>query len=275
MGLKRIIKKAVPRPIKKITRAFLDLLKLKKYSFHAKLHPSDTTFYCPCCDIKFQNFISGNYNKKPDIYNIERYKNIMQEVQCPVCYTIPRHRILATWMNKHIDELKNKKILYFACERGMKLWLKRNRIKYTSADLYSEADLKLDIENTKQPDSSWDWIVCNHVLEHVNSYQNALKELYRIIKPGGVLICSFPIMEQYTTVIEESEHTKKAKAQRLKRFGQFDHLRVFGADSEEILEKAGFIVSRIDGDEMPNNILPVIGPADYDVNYLFLCRKPA
>lgn len=52
------------------------------------------------------------------------------------------------------------------------------------------------------------------------------------------------------------------------------HLRIFGADSKEILSAAGFKVSIIDGRKMDKCILPVVGPADYDVNYLFLCEKP-
>ena len=61
---------------------------------------------------------------------------------------------------------------------------------------------------------------------------------------------------------------------KLQLYGQADHLRIFGADSEKLLENAGFVVSRIEGDKMPDAILPINGPADYDVNYLFVCRKP-
>ena len=39
----------------------------------------------------------------------------------------------------------------------------------------------------------------------------------------------------------------------------------------ELLKKAGFEVSLIEGDACPKKILPVVGPAEYDVNYLFLC----
>ena len=156
----------------------------------------------------------------------------------------------------------------------MKLWLKRNGITVTTADYYAPAELKLDLCNIKQPDSSWDWIVCNHVLEHVDDYQKALSELYRILKPGGTLIISFPILASLPTLIEETKHTEENKSKRLQRYGQADHLRIFGADSEEILRNVGFHVSRIDGSKMPKEILPVVGPADYDVNYLFICRKP-
>lgn len=59
----------------------------------------------------------------------------------------------------------------------------------------------------------------------------------------------------------------------IRRFGQIDHLRVFGRDSKQLLEKADFRVSVIDGDTMQEEICPVVGPADYDSNILFVCEK--
>ena len=103
-----------------------------------------------------------------------------------------------------------------------------------------------------------------------NIIKKALRELYRILKPGGKPICSFPIDEGYETLIEDSDADG---GERIARFGQIDHLRVFGRDSEQILNMAGFKVSRIEGVESDESIMPVIGPADYDVNYLFLCEK--
>ena len=253
-------------------------LKIKKCLIDAKLNSSKAVCYCPCCDNRFRSFESGYFTKMPNVYNPKRYKGIKQEVVCPICGTIPRHRILATWFNMHKDKLENKKILYFACEPGIKMWMKRNRISITTADYFAPADLKLDLCNIDQPDNSWDWIICNHVLEHVDDYNQALHELYRILKPGGKLIISFPIISALPTVVEEqdvpdNEIEEERRARRLKNYGQADHLRIFGADSKDVLIQAGFKVSIIDGSKMDKRILPVVGPADYDVNYLFLCEK--
>lgn len=248
-------------------------LKINGYILDAKLHPTQMIYYCPCCNNRLRSFKAGYFIERSDCYNPERYKEIRQEVQCPICESIPRHRIMATWMDAHKEILQNKKILYFALEKGINLWLKRNSIQVTTADLYASADLKLNIEDTKLPDSSWDWIVCNHVLEHVTEYKKALRELYRILKPDGKLIISFPILDSLPTLIEETGHTEENKKKRIQLYGQADHLRIFGRDSKAILESIGFSVTVIDGSKMPQNILPVVGPADYDVNYLFLCQK--
>ena len=139
-----------------------------------------------------------------------------------------------------------------------------------SADLNQPADLKIDIQQMDMQDNSWDWIFCNHVLEHVPDHKKALRELYRVLKPGGQLIISFPIDEVNETMIED---VSASREERIRRFGQADHYRVFGRDSEEMLQKAGFTVTRIESREADGSILPVVGPADYDVNYLFLCGK--
>lgn len=176
-----------------------------------------------------------------------------------------------------MDSLKGKGILYFALEKSMLLWLKRNGIPITSADLFAPADIKLDLQSIDQPDNSWDVVFCNHVLEHVKDYKKALCELRRILVPNGRLICSFPIDGNYNTVYEDvslaDDMTAEADRERIRRFGQRDHLRVFGLDSKQILEETGFVVSVIDGDSMPVEICPVVGPADYDSNILFVGKK--
>lgn len=81
------------------------------------------------------------------------------------------------------------------------------------------------IENMSLADGTWDWIVCNHVLEHVNDYQKALNEFRRILKPEGHLIISFPIDETLETVKEDRKADEK---ERIRAFGQLDHWRLFG-----------------------------------------------
>ncbi len=149
--------------------------------------------------------------------------------------------------------------------------MKRNRIPCTTADLVAPADLKLDIQNTKLPDESYDAIFCNHVLEHVDNIWETLKELYRILRFGGYLICSFP-MDPNVEDIDETEDIL-SETERIRRFGQVDHKRIFGMNADRLLMETGFIVEKISGEVYPKEILPVVGPADYDMNCLFVCRK--
>ena len=162
-------------------------------------------------------------------------------------------------------------MLYFSMESSMMRWLRGHGVAVTTADLFDEADLRLNIQDTGLDAGSYDVVVCNHVLEHVIDWRRALAEVRRVLAPGGVLVCSFPIDPTYATVDEDASVTEPA--QRIARFGQHDHLRVFGRDSAELLEAAGFAVEPIRGEDCPKEILPVVGPADYDANVLFACWK--
>ena len=152
-------------------------------------------------------------------------------------------------------------------------WMKRNDVTYTTADIGSSADLKLDIQDIDLPDSSYDVVVANHVLEHVDDYKTALAEVRRILAPGGFFICSFP-MDKSVEFVDE-EQGEISPEERIRRFGQNDHKRIFGMQADKILIDAGYSVEVINGETYPTEILPVIGPADYDINRLFCCRKEA
>ena len=269
------LKRHCPLFLKNHLKYFLFL----RYKIKEALSLSKRVYYCPCCGIRLSHFIDGGYNKHYNAINPKRYEHIRQDVICPACGSLPRHRILASWCQNNLNILTNNKnkILYFSLETSMMLWFKRKGISVTSADLFHPADLKLDIEHIDQPDASWDLIFCNHVLEHVPDYKKALGELRRILAPGGKLVCSFPIDPNYATVYEDMslvhDSSPDADRERIRRFGQIDHLRVFGRDSKQLLEMAGFRVFVIDGDTMPEEICPVVGPADYDSNILFVCEK--
>lgn len=209
-----------------------------------------------------------------DRFNSTRYEGIRQDVLCPICRALPRHRILALWCEKHIDELKNTSILYFAPERSMMRWMKRNGITCTTADLMvGGVDLKVDIQNTGIETGSYDVVIANHVLEHVDDFRKALREVRRILKSDGFFICPFPMDPKVDLLDEETEPLSEAEC--IRRFGQNDHKRVFGMKAEKFLSEAGVEVEVIDGADYPDEILPIVGPADYDMNRLFCCRKGA
>ena len=249
------------------------MVRLLRYRTDRLLHPSKMTRYCPCCGMKFRNFYAWNYGDYPKRFNPSRYDHTRQDVLCPLCYSLPRHRMLALWFEKHLDTLRKSDILYFAPGKSERKWLKRNQISCATADLYSDVvDYNIDIQATGFPDESYDMIICNHVLEHVDDFRVALKEMYRILRPGGSFICSFP-MDPNVELLDE-DPSVQTDEERVRRFGQDDHRRVFGMKADRFLTEAGFSVERIEGKDYPEEILPVVGPADYDMNLLFRCIKP-
>lgn len=226
---------------------------------------------CPCCDTHLRRFIQGSYDKKMAVYNPDRYKSIDQNVICPICKSLPRHRILVFWMKKNKEILLGRDILHFAQEKSVRLWMDRNGMKAVTADLYHDADLHIDIQNTGLDAECYDIVICNHVLEHVDDFRQALKEVYRILRPGGSFICSFPMDPTVDLLYENA--LVKTQEDRRHFYGQIDHKRVFGMHADRLLAEAGFSVEMINGKDCPQEILPVVGPADYDMNMLFRCVK--
>ncbi len=227
--------------------------------------------YCPCCNKHFKQFKDNRYYEDISHFNPAMFSEARQDVICDFCRSAPRHRIIAWWAEQNIELLRSSKVLLFAPELSMMLWFKRHGVNVVTADLFDKrADIKLDITDISLPDESEDIVFCNHVLEHVSDPSRALSELRRIIRKGGTLIISFPIDFKIDGMIENTDCSVE---ERIKLFGQYDHLRLFGKDSTGILEKAGFTVDTISVDDMPDSIVPVTGPADYDTNTIFCCIK--
>ena len=134
------------------------------------------------------------------------------------------------------------KVLHFAPEQP---FLKRFRalknLDYTTADIDSPiADLHLDVTAIDQPSDTYDVVICNHVLEHVNDANKAFSEIKRILKPGGWAILLVPINPDVDT-FEDPSITDPKERERL--FGQYDHVRQFGRDYADVLRRPGFEVT--------------------------------
>lgn len=118
-------------------------------------------------------------------------------------------------------------ILHFAPEVELEKIFRARYENYLTADLFFEADIKINIENIDLEDVSFDIIIANHVLEHVDDGK-AAKELARILKERGVLVCQMPIVEGWKETYENVSAT--SERDRLIHHGQSDHLRLCGAD---------------------------------------------
>ena len=249
-----------------------DLIRKKLYLLYCVKHPAKSRqFYCACCNRTLTGFVDLGYSKDSERFDPKRFMTQKQDVICPFCYSAPRQRIQAVWLEENMDAIKDSKILCFAPEYSLMKWFRRNGVKVTTADLFdSRVDLKLDITNIDLPDESYDLVICNHVLEHVSSYEKALSELNRILVDNGLLIVSFPLDAGLDTVFEQETCTPE---DRIRVFGHVDHVRIFGRDSAEIIASFGFDVQTMNISVMPENILPVVGPADYDSNQNFICHK--
>lgn len=64
---------------------------------------------------------------------------------------------------------------------------------FTEFNLHSQFFLQ-QTDATRLPflDNSFDKIICSEVLEHIENYSGVLSEIYRVLKPNGVLAVSVP-----------------------------------------------------------------------------------
>ena len=161
---------------------------------------------------------------------------------CPVCGSLQRQRLVWLLLQEQgiLAGLRGKKMLHFAPEACLEAQFRRiPGLEYLSADLYSkQAMRKIDITHIPLPDDSFDFVYCSHVLEHVQDDRQALAELQRVLRPGGQALILVPVKGEST--IEDATLTDPLE--REQRFGQFDHLRIYGMDFVERMEAAGFSV---------------------------------
>lgn len=130
-----------------------------------------------------------------------------------------------------------------------------DNLDYTTTDLNSPlADVKADICDLPFDDESYDFILCNHVLEHIPDDTRAMQEIYRVLKPGGTAILQIPQDLNRTDTHEDDSITDPRERARI--FGQYDHVRVYGRDYFEKLRSVGFQVQEIDlTSELPEELV--------------------
>jgi len=163
------------------------------------------------------------------------------DARCPSCYSLERQRLFVLMDQKKYFLKGISSLLHFAPEIVLERYLRARVHEYASADLYKpRADRNEDIENISLPNENIDAVFCSHVLEHVDD-KKALKEIFRILKPGGIFITMVPICEGWHETYENAAITDPKE--RDLHFGQYDHVRYYGSDFIKRLESAGFNVS--------------------------------
>lgn len=193
---------------------------------------------------KFEDPIDGKKYKKLLPYG---YKGMQREnALAPSTLSLERHRLMWLYLRDESDFFtKERKVLHVAPEQCFYgRFRKMKNLDYLTADLDSPiADVKMDIHNIQYEDNTFDAIFCNHVLEHVNDDKQCMRELCRVLKPGGLAIMQVPLNRNLEITDEDSSITDREE--RIKRFGQYDHVRAHGLDYPDRLKESGFKVDEV------------------------------
>jgi SAM-dependent methyltransferase len=149
---------------------------------------------------------------------------------------VERHRLL-TLLVQSDPFLVSGRVLHFAPEAALGPLVRDRAAEYVTTDLTAESDVTADITDLPFPDDRWDAIVCSHVLEHVPDDLGAMRQLRRVLAPGGHAIVIVPRVSGGVT---DEDPSVSDPAERIRRFGQIDHVRMYGDDLEDRLRAAGF-----------------------------------
>jgi len=185
--------------------------------------------YCCVCDSHASEFLPYGVNPR-------------QDAACPYCNALERHRLVMTFFrNKtNLFDGRAKQVLHVAPERAIKKHIARAAGRgYLSADLMAKDVMeKMDITDIRHDDAHFDAIYCSHVLEHVPDDRLAMREFFRVLKQDGWAVLNVPVTVDVT--VEDPSVTDPDE--RLRLFGQKDHVRCYGPDYRDRLEEEGFRV---------------------------------
>jgi SAM-dependent methyltransferase len=221
-SLRRVAQAVIPRKFHPHAfRLYLGMLR--------PLYAGDAVF-CPCCGRSFRDFAP---------YRINGINYV-----CPACGSFQRHRLLWLFLKEKTDLFTRRlRVLHVAPEDCFQsVFRSLPNLDYLSADLNSSLAMeKMDIENIRYPNNSFDVILCNHVLEHVTDDRRAMREMARVLKPNGWAILQCPLDSRRMTTLEDPNIITPKDRKRF--YWQEDHWRLYGRDYKHRLEQAGFAVN--------------------------------
>jgi len=187
--------------------------------------------HCPICQNEIMAFHPFGEKLRPNAL-------------CPSCGSLERHRMAYLYFKEQTDLFKrdNVKLLHVAPEKIFyDIFSASRNIDYLPVDINPSKPIvkeKVDIQNIQYEDNLFDVIYCSHVLEHVSDDTKAMMELNRVLKPEGWAILQVPIRYDLEVTLENPAYSTPAL--RTKYYGQHDHLRAYGLDYKNKLERAGF-----------------------------------
>lgn len=197
--------------------------------YDAALHRGSAV-KCPLCGGRYRHFKAA-WNRGNAL--------------CWRCGSHERHRAMWLYLSSRPELLEGAgSLLHFAPEWCLERRLRQvANLRYVTTDLDPAlGELPLDITALDLPDESFGAILCSHVLEHVPDDAAAMRELYRVLAPGGWALVMVPLDHGRATTFEDP--TIVTPEAREAAYWQSDHVRLYAPDIADRLRAAGFTVAR-------------------------------
>lgn len=198
-------------------------------------------FRCNICGNAVKEFKRGgtSSNKIFDKYHIIG-GGIRDHDICPLCGSTDRIRWQYRVLGRHLPKIFNSRcfVLHIAPEFEISTRIQSNILcdYYTGNIVRGAAMHIVDVTDIQFRDDFFDYIILNHVLEHIENEEKAIIELKRVLKPDGKMMLSFPICTDINTYENPNVQTPE---ERHNEYGQEDHVRLYGRDYKARLEGYG------------------------------------
>ena len=191
------------------------------------------------------------------------------DARCANCGSRERHRLLWLWATEGgRNRLSDRRILHFAPEKALRHALRDNPA-YETADLRQRGVThRVDITRLPMAAGIYDIVIANHVLEHIDDDRQAMRELFRVLRPGGLALLTVPLNPTRQDTYEDPAITDPLH--RAAHFNAPDHRRYYGLDFADRLEDAGFAVETYraaPAQEVRFGLLPM--------EWLYVAARPA
>jgi SAM-dependent methyltransferase len=190
---------------------------------------------CPACHRVVERFLPGPRGKRVD-------------ATCPHCRSKERHRFLALLLEGLGPVYPSARVVLDIApsKQTARILGQKRPARYIRMDLEPAADGRdVDVQGSMTAiplhDGSVDLAICYHVLEHIPDDLAALAELQRVLAPGGTAFVQVPWRPDRLT----EEDSTATEEERVRRFGQHDHVRYYGRDFEDRVRGANLAFTRV------------------------------
>ena len=193
----------------------------------------------------------------------------------PSTLSLERHRALWIYLKEHTNLFtEQNRMLHLAPEYCyINRFKSMKNLDYVTGDLNSPwADHHFDVHSIPFDENSFDVLMANHLMEHVEDDYKVLDEFFRVLKSRGWGILQVPIDWKNPNTEEDKSVTDPLEKERL--YWQSDHVRLYGYENyPDRLRGAGFDVEIVDmqkqlGEERYNRYC--LG----EERWVFVVRKP-
>lgn len=198
--------------------------------------------YCPFCAKEVPLQTGGRpYPRKGEV--------------CVHCKSMARHRFLFyVYKTVFLSRKSKMRLLHLAPEESFyRMFSKVPEIEYVSGDInpdrysYVKNCQQIDALAIPFPDHSFDVLIANHLIEHVDE-KRFLSEIHRVLKQDGVALLSTPVYPELEQTLEDSSLI--TPEQRKLQYGHPEHLRKYGRDAASRFVEL-FNVNYIAQDDLP------------------------